>query len=75
MESWISNYLPLATNSETCETGRTMGQVFWSVILIIGLLKCQQVAKRPTANTTCLSALAAALTAFLLASIASIFRP
>ena len=39
--------------SSAYEAGRGTGQVLWGIGLIIGILKCNEIAKRPTANAKC----------------------
>src|SRR5258708_38502454 len=63
MESWFC----LAYEDEAYDIGYTVGQFIPFILLLIGILKCQQIISRPTANTKAVGALMIVLIMLLVA--------
>lgn len=55
------------------EAGRTFGPFLWAILLVAGLLKCNEIAKRPTANAKCAYGLAFVLIGLLVGVVVQAF--
>lgn len=54
----------LAQDSDAREAGRLCGSIVWPLLMLAGVLKCVQIAKRPTTSALCAWSLAFALMAW-----------
>ncbi len=66
---------PFLAVSSAYDSGVFTGQLFASLLLLAGVLKCWTISRRPTTNTKCALALMFALLPFLVSSLASSFTP
>ncbi len=58
-------FMLAATESAAEEAGRQFGFLLWTVVCVIGLIKCISIARRPRTSTVCVVALTLVLTTWL----------